>query len=189
MGIAVPEHARSEMAMAGDWQTISKKIQFESNQQADDKLNIGIRKRKFDDDEEREEAGGSVIRKGWGSTTRTYPAFKPADSDLDALLSRPLVKKEKEKDEPLPDHHAPISASNTLIANPPTVKSEVSDTVDKRLLVDAEAPEMQSAPATSSHASETERENLNANAKADDQAVFVPVFKKRKARLPPVAKV
>ena len=94
MGISVPEEARREMAMAGDWQTQSvtpmyEKVESVKNEEDGEEqkpsaLAIGVRKRRFDGDEEKEEAGVTVVRKGWGSTSRTWNAGN--DGDLDALL-------------------------------------------------------------------------------------------------------
>ena len=101
MGVAVPEDFRREMAMAGDWQTVSETPVYEEviKKEEDTKdakssvlkdgpsqLNIGIRKRKYEGQEEEEEAGERVMRKGWGSTTKAYPGSN-SDMDLDALLN------------------------------------------------------------------------------------------------------
>lgn len=100
MGVAVPEDFRREMAMAGDWQTVSERAVYDNVKAEEDSkgrrsldtgeaqqvLNIGVRKRKFETQEEEEEAGERVVRKGWGSTTRMYPSADQ-DYDLDALLN------------------------------------------------------------------------------------------------------
>ncbi|KAK5946433.1 hypothetical protein PMZ80_000576 [Knufia obscura] len=187
MGIPIPEHVRADMAMAGDWQTVSRKVEPEPEEQVDHKLNVGIRKRKIEDDEEEGENNGrSVARKGWGSTTRTYPAMKLVDTDLDTLLSIPLVKKEKAINPP-PDGDKPSLISNEPDTEPPVVKSESPDTVDRKLL-DLEESETQAMSTTSRRASETKNETLNVDTKAGDQEVSVPVFKKRKAKQPPTTK-
>ena len=94
LGVAVPEDFRKEMAMAGDWQTTSQRLIYDTVKKEEDNedvktggLNIGVRKRKFEGQEEEEAAGETVVRRGWGSTIRTYPgAEKDGDNDLDALL-------------------------------------------------------------------------------------------------------
>jgi len=194
MGIAIPEYARADMAMAGDWQTISRKVEPEPEpeheEQVDDKLNVGIRKRKIEDDQDNENAGETIARQGWGSTTRTYPAVKPVDSDLDALLSIPLVKKEKpikSIKEPPPDDENPSLAFNGANTGPPVIKSETSDTAGKELF-DVQLPGTQPMNTTSRRASETKNETLNVDAKAGDQEMPVPIFKKRKAKQPPTTK-
>lgn len=80
--------------MAGDWQTTSERIIYENDflkkEEAEDvkpgALNVGVRKRKFEGQEEEEEAGEKVVRKGWGSTIRTYPGAGDDEEDLNALL-------------------------------------------------------------------------------------------------------
>ena len=187
MGIAIPEHARSDMAMAGDWQRVSRNVQLEPEEQADDKLNLGIRKRKFEDDEDREEAGQTVAKRGWGLTTRTYPASMPADHDLDALLSLPLMKKEKVKDNSHADQQRPTLDPNIPNADPPVIKSEMSDIADRKLL-GVQDTETQVVYPTSGPASDIKSETLDVDTKAEDHEVSVPVFRKRKAKLPPASK-
>ena len=81
--------------MAGDWQTTSERVVYDNNflkkeENSEDAkfggLNVGVRKRKFEGQEEEEEAGETVIRKGWGSTLRTYPGAGGDENDLDLLL-------------------------------------------------------------------------------------------------------
>ena len=102
MGVGVPEDFRKEMAMAGDWQITSQRLLCENVKKEEDngdvkpaELNVGVRKRKLDGQEEEEEAGEMVVRKGWGSTIRTYPGTNDdAEDDLDALLnSRKTMKR------------------------------------------------------------------------------------------------
>lgn len=103
MGVAVPEDFRRDMAMAGDWQTLSERpIHSESvKKDGDDEdakpnnLNIGVRKRKFEGQEEEEEAGETVVRRGWGSTMRTYPS--DGEDNLDTLLGRTKVLRRRDE--------------------------------------------------------------------------------------------
>lgn len=105
MGVAIPEEFRREMAMVGDWQVTAErpilpgvKKDEEDEDVKPETLNIGVRKRKFDGQEEAEEAGETVVRKGWGSTFREYPASKDAGDDLEALLKGAgTAKKETEE--------------------------------------------------------------------------------------------
>ena len=95
LGVAVPEDFRKEMAMVGDWQTTSETPIYETVKKEEgtedvkpEGLNVGVRKRKFEGQEEEEEAGKVVARRGWGSTIRTYPgAAGDEEDDLDALLN------------------------------------------------------------------------------------------------------
>lgn len=101
MGVAVPEDFRREMAMAGDWQTLSERPVYDDEVKKEEDLkdtkpsdtdskeqalNIGVRKRKYEGQDEEEEAGERVVRRGWGSTTRTYHGSSE-DIDLDELLN------------------------------------------------------------------------------------------------------
>ncbi|KAL4779730.1 hypothetical protein BJX76DRAFT_339939 [Aspergillus varians] len=98
MGIAIPEVYRGEMALAGDWQTVSEKVissgEGEEGGKEKEPTTLGVRKRKHDRemDEEEEEAKREAERfvsKGWGSRTRRYPGAKDEENleDLDALLA------------------------------------------------------------------------------------------------------
>jgi hypothetical protein len=99
MGVAVPQEFRGEMALAGDWETVSERTIEESGKDGDSsRINIGVRKRKFEGQEEEEEAGERVVKKGWGSTTRKYPGFQEEDEDLDALLQTTTVVNGKKAD-------------------------------------------------------------------------------------------
>lgn len=98
MGVAVPEEFRKEMAMAGEWQTLSETpiydvgIKGEMEDRKPDALNVGVRKRKYEGQEEEEDAGETVFRRGWGSTTRAYPGSnEKGENDLDLLLGRTQV--------------------------------------------------------------------------------------------------
>lgn len=95
MGIAVPDEFRGEMAMAGDWKVISQRPVEETT--SEDPLSVGVRKRKYEGQEEEEEAGEVLARRGWGSTSKRYPGVNGADTpNLDALLSG--VKSVKKED-------------------------------------------------------------------------------------------
>ena len=102
LGVAVPEDFRKEMAMVGDWQTTSERLIYDNAKKEEDGgdikpegLNIGVRKRKFEGQEEEEEAGERVVRRGWGSTVRAYPGQED-DKDLDALLTNTKILKREE---------------------------------------------------------------------------------------------
>ncbi|KAL8823978.1 MAG: hypothetical protein Q9191_005396 [Dirinaria sp. TL-2023a] len=150
MGVAVPEDFRREMAMAGDWQTVSEGLVHEDVKKEEDgkdvkpspadigpaTVNIGVRKRKHEGQEEEEEAGERVAKKGWGSTTRTYPGTHE-DVDLDALLAGSKTSPNTAESQPSPitkladasaDHANPVaSADHGLLPAMPHVKSEASD--------------------------------------------------------------
>ncbi|GAM41614.1 hypothetical protein TCE0_042r14863 [Talaromyces pinophilus] len=105
MGVAVPEEYRREMALAGDWETISVRRITPAEPGKDNpeaQLNIGVRKRKLENEEDEEEAQmvAQPRHKGWGNTTRDYPgAAGGEDDDLDALLmNTTTVKKADDSD-------------------------------------------------------------------------------------------
>jgi hypothetical protein len=108
MGIAIPDEYRREMAMAGEWQTISTRPVYdapdvvgrdgdkvkeeespEGPKSGEPKVRVG--KRRHEDDAEEGETAGR--RKPWGSSTKTYPGRIDIDDDLDTLLTstRPVV--------------------------------------------------------------------------------------------------
>lgn len=95
MGIAIPENSGPDNAAPGGWQTVSQKVVDEPAQNTDDKLNIGVRKRKLENQDDDEEAGETVVKRGWGSTTRTYPGSTPMHNDLDSLLAASVFKKKE----------------------------------------------------------------------------------------------
>jgi hypothetical protein len=94
MGVAVPDEYRADLALAGDWKIVSQRKVDEPV--IDESLNKGVRKRKLEGQEEEEEAGETVVRRGWGSTIRRYPG--DASDDLDALLSVKSLKKQEERE-------------------------------------------------------------------------------------------
>jgi hypothetical protein len=104
MGVAVPEEFRKEMAMAGDWQTLKvTRIEQSKTEDGDSKeaVAFGIRKRKFEDQEEEEailgigEAAPSKNR-AWGSRRKEFPGSTrgAGEDDLDALLGGVMVKRD-----------------------------------------------------------------------------------------------
>ncbi|KAH7080406.1 hypothetical protein BKA63DRAFT_242967 [Paraphoma chrysanthemicola] len=99
MGVALPDQARVDLAIAGDWKTVSEEVVGEVNDDGEFKalaLNKGVRKRKVDEEEEEREAAGEIItkRKGWGHTFKTFPGSKGGADDVESLLM---------KKTPLPD--------------------------------------------------------------------------------------
>jgi len=98
MGVALPDEARTDLALAGDWKTVSHEVVGEVAEDGEFKvrtLNKGVHKRKVDEAEEEREAAGEVItkRKGWGHTYKTFPGSKGGGDDVESLLQikRPQV--------------------------------------------------------------------------------------------------
>ncbi|KAL8863130.1 MAG: hypothetical protein Q9178_000504 [Gyalolechia marmorata] len=162
MGIAVPEDFRREMAMAGDWQTIAERPMVDrvkkeegledfKHFQPDPTLNIGVRKRKFEGQEEEEDVGATVVRKGWGSTVRHYPGTDGDGQDeLDSLLNDAAALKrqasghEMLKPISIPEAEratgqgAPVAVEPDT--TPPSIKKEESHDIDPGVAQYQEAP-------------------------------------------------
>ncbi|KAL8742951.1 MAG: hypothetical protein Q9190_004642 [Brigantiaea leucoxantha] len=92
MGVAVPEDFRREVAMAGDWETISETPVYQSMKAEDQDvkpgaiLSVGVRKRKLEE-EQQQETRDIISRQGWGSKQREYPVSATSTGDdLEALL-------------------------------------------------------------------------------------------------------
>ncbi|KAI4171146.1 MAG: hypothetical protein LQ348_006988 [Seirophora lacunosa] len=179
LGVAVPENYRREVAMAGDWQTVAERpvwshvkkedvLEDFKDFKPDSALNVGVRKRKFDGQEEEEAAGATVIRKGWGATTRHYPGSVPdANHDLDSLLDikpvRHLGTQDKSEESPTQPDAGP--AKSTMQVS--SVKKE-----DSREDVD-----LNNVP--------TQVEVADSVVKEEDNSIQIQptvVFKKRKAK-------
>lgn len=91
MGIAVPDEARGEMALKGEWAVVKEEVVGEINEHGEFKaLNKGVRKRKVDEEAvERELAGETITKKkGWGQTYKTLPGRSGDDEDIEALFKR-----------------------------------------------------------------------------------------------------
>lgn len=101
MGVAIPEEFRGEMALAGEWQTLSEKVigAEENGKQGSSATTMGVRRKRKLEGVDDEEDGDMerFVSKGWGSRTRQYPpAVSGEDDDLDALLaSTKEIKKDK----------------------------------------------------------------------------------------------
>lgn len=93
MGITVPDAARGDMAIAGDWKTVSREVVGEVNEDGEFKataLNKGVRKRQIDEEEEEREAAAEIItkRKGWGHKLKAFPGSKSTDDDIESLFGK-----------------------------------------------------------------------------------------------------
>lgn len=139
MGVAVPEDFRKEVAMAGEWQTLSEtpldevtgeRIKNEAGNVKPEGLNVGVRKRKFLEDQAEEDA--EARRNVWGSTTKSYPGLKGGDQEegeLNNLLGKTKMglsaAAEKKSQHQNPHNHLPPAASEK---KPPSIiKKESSD--------------------------------------------------------------
>ena len=94
LGVAVPDEYRREVAMAGDWQIVSETPVYENiKKEEEDRdtklsdLNVGVRKRKLEGQEDGEDANEPVTQRVWGSIIRRFPGSMDEDGELDALLN------------------------------------------------------------------------------------------------------
>ena len=150
MGIQVPGEVRGDLALAGQWQTVSRQVVEEPI--TEKSLSHGVRKRKVDEEEDTEPPVADRLsrRKNWGSSTKHYPSQQI--SDLDALLSiKPILKSDastaetKTKREESPDRdrgpqlppnvEAPGPIPTVALTDPPSTKTE-----------DGEVPHIQTIP-------------------------------------------
>ncbi|MCJ1336107.1 hypothetical protein MMC09_001383 [Bachmanniomyces sp. S44760] len=148
MGISVPEDYRREVAMAGDWQTMSetpiyetlKKEEGDEGNVKSSGLNVGVRKRKPEDEEDEAglDDGRPARRKGWGTTARNYPGRAGDDDDLDALLDATKASKQSTRlDTEVPGQgiqplEASMGGNSSIISSPgpQILKGEPSMEVD-----------------------------------------------------------
>lgn len=156
MGVALPEEARRDLGMAGDWKVVTKKVVGEVNEQGkfeEKQLNKGVHKRKVDETEEDRIAAEGVItkKKGWGHTYKTFPGSKGEDEDLEGLFA----------------------AKKT-----PEVKTEVDIKGEEPVKGEEETKTLQDIPT----AEEAEAHAAVAPVKQEEDAAAAPavVFKKRK---------
>ncbi|KAJ6171101.1 hypothetical protein N7470_000168 [Penicillium chermesinum] len=108
MGVAVPNEYRADLALAGNWQTVSETKIMEPDEVAT--KSIGVRKRKLNEEEVDEEGEPleQYEHKGWGSRMRSHPVGRQDDDDLDALLaSTTNLKKTKNPKTGMGNEEAP----------------------------------------------------------------------------------
>jgi hypothetical protein len=144
MGIALPEEARGDLAIAGDWKTVTTEVVGEVNEDGEFKemsLNKGVHKRKLDEEEEEQKAAGEIItkRKGWGHTYKSFPGSKGGVDDLEVLLTRKkgatLEARDEagiKKEEPREDEE------DTALQSIPTV--EEAQAIDTAVKSEEDAP-------------------------------------------------
>lgn len=128
MGVSIPDEFRADMAMAGEWQVTEERIVGPGDGENKlDALAMGIRKRAAPGDEDEEEMAMEAKKKRFGSAYRTYPNGED-NSDLDALLSKPLNKL---KSDPIaikaePEVKTEVSTEETKIKEEPSEEATTS---------------------------------------------------------------
>ncbi|KAJ5496127.1 hypothetical protein N7539_001243 [Penicillium diatomitis] len=176
MGVAIPDEYRGEMALAGEWQTMSETKVDEAETGV---KSIGVRKRKLQgkDDEDSEEEftneSARLVSRGWGSRMRSYPGTQnEGDGDLDALLaSTQDLKKTK--------------VSNTDADSDGVKKDQpeatTSQATKEETARDSKLNETDNPSTVKTEASEDPSPNLD-EPKTPEEAAG-PIFKKRKAKI------
>ncbi|KAK4951112.1 hypothetical protein LTR28_006905, partial [Elasticomyces elasticus] len=150
LGVVVPEDYRKEAAITGEWTVVSERPIYEApvkeeavKEEPDTKpaaLNVGVRKRKADDEDEAE-LGTAPTRRGWGATFKAYPGAADGDEDLDALLSVAVAKKKRNTDADVTSQDVDVPAikkeesqdeaailTDVVDGSAPPVKTETSAT-------------------------------------------------------------
>lgn len=187
MGIAVPEQTGPEVAAVGGWQKVSQRVVNEPAEPIDDKLNIGMRKRKFEGQEEEEEAGEALVRRGWGSTTRTYPDSASTPDGLDSLLAAPMFNKKRRKG--IKDSGEEETKEN--IASSTNPESAIEDSDHKEDSGPAQLgqarPDEPDLSADLPIKSQPADEDVKSIRHADEAETSTPVFKKRRRKNSPRA--
>ena len=180
MGVAIPDEYRGDMALAGEWQTLSETKIDDLEGAA---KSIGVRKRKHDGEEEEEDEddeGGNpserLVSKGWGSRMRSYPEAQNADNeDLDALLaSTKDLKKPK-----IPAPEMDTEESKAVKEQKPELVSSVKN--------EEEAAELMKSDTGSTAHAKTEESGVlpepPIEEKPDTEGAPGPIFKKRKPKV------
>ena len=155
LGVAVPDAYRREVAMAGDWETVSVRQLKKEEDVKPDVLSFGTHKRKFEGQDEAEEAGTTVVRKGWGSTTKRYPGSNGAVEDIGNLL------------------RSGSGSASTKVEDAPVIKQEDTD----------EAPSVEAAADADAGATTSVTTEAAVKQEEDSPAQAPVVFKKRKAKV------
>jgi hypothetical protein len=174
MGVAVPDEFRGEMAMPGDWKVVSQALVEETT--SEDPLSVGVRKRKYEGQEEEEEAGEVVLRRGWGSTSRRYPRADEGDApNLDALLSGVKSVKKQEK---APDLKKEGSEERSALPTPKDENVDIKNEPETSAITNP-PPVKKEEPTNSS---EPVKSSLDGIPRAEEALGASIVFKKRKPK-------
>lgn len=167
MGVAIPEEYRADMALAGDWQTVSVTKIEEPDEVAT--KSIGVRKRKHEgaEDDEEDQPPEQYENKGWGSRMRSYPGGRENDDeeeDLDALFASTKDLKKSKNTNLEPDAED---------GPKPTIAPD-GDEPSKQLPETANTPDIK--------AEEEDAATSSVKAAPTSEETSGPVFKKRKAK-------
>ena len=186
MGIAVPEDFRRENAMAGDWEIINQRIIMSEGVRAlkeedvDMKpgLNVGVRKRKAEEDAEEDvpklEEGRRRPR--YGRDVKTLPED---DDDLDALLGSTTTFTKKPKLEPKNE----AKATDVAKADETTLHRQEASSLAMNATPDDDGvlPEIKAEDVTASNGADDVVYESKAKEGSEDEDLG-SIFKKRKPK-------
>ena len=185
MGVAVPDDFRKENAMVGNWETVSRRIiepdgsDIKAEEDIDVKpdLNVGVRKRKT---EEETEDVFPKLKEGrrwprYGTDIRALPG---EGDDLDALLgtTRSLTKKVKTE----PKSAIDGDAETVKTARQPEQKPEADD---EPIADTSRQPTIKTEEPPNGSMAEIQASGLDSLVKAENEDEEVgAMFKKRKPK-------
>ena len=156
MGMAVPEGARGDMAAAGEWRVVSKRVVGEVGDDGEFKpLNTGVRKRKLNEEEEEQIAAAEMItKKGWGAAKRSFPGRRTADQDddIEALFNtdnKPAVKRESLEAETEIKEESEVKGEGELpsLQDIPTAEEATALNIDEAATPDTTVKKEEDVPA------------------------------------------
>lgn len=192
MGGTIPQEFRRDMAMAGQWQTISTTpVQSAVKQDPDVKTEddpdakaVGVRKRKVGEVEEEEANVDNAAgrKKVWGKTLKTFPGAKSggADDDLDALLGGVSSKRKG-------THDALKNAIEQRIPDPSRDDNRelLQDAIERRIPeVKREDTDQETAATAVKPDLDTQDEVIKTedDVKSEVKSEPMPIFKKRRPK-------
>lgn len=145
MGVALPEEARQDMGMAGDWKVVTKRVVGEVDEQGQfeaKQLNKGVHKRKIDDTEEDRIAAEGLItkKKGWGHTYKAFPGSKGEDEDIEALFGAKKTSDIKKEDSTKMEDPVKGEEETQILQNIPTAEEAEAQAAEAPVKQEEDAP-------------------------------------------------
>jgi hypothetical protein len=145
MGIMLPDEARGDLAIAGDWKAVRTEVIGEVNDDGEFKamaLNKGVHKRKLDEEEEEELAAREMItkRKGWGHTFKSFPGSKSVEDGLESLLGKKVPQTDTRAAMGVKSEEPADSDESKTLQDIPTAEEAHATVAAVKLDEDAAAP-------------------------------------------------
>lgn len=166
MGVAMPDSARAQLAVAGEWQTITRTPEEPTPDPVDSKLSTGVHKRRRGSLEDTGEVTDRMRTHNWGTSKRIHPAEQTTRDDIDALLAA-SVKRVSESAMPEAD-----------VTPESKVEQDSPSTTDATLKVEQQSCEIKREPGSGQLPAGSDQ-----NGAAESPAQQMPVFKKRKHKI------